>query len=73
MGDDQALNEIGTYPSPARIEQCLTQLGAAFTRYDDSDLTIYYNGNILYQYDWPINNTNQWVTVQRKFWIANKL
>jgi SAM-dependent methyltransferase len=65
--DDQALHKIGSRPSATLIENTLTELGATFTRYDDSDLNAEFH-----RYDWPVKNTNTWEHGLRRFWIVKK-
>lgn len=64
---DQALQGTGTRPSAAMVEKCITDAGATFTRYDDSDINAY-----DHKYDWPVLNTKNAPGGQRRFWIIKK-
>jgi hypothetical protein len=66
-GFDQALNLVGSRPSPAMVERHLADLGVKFIRYDDRDLN-----SGFHNYDWPVRETRTWKAGRRRFWIISK-
>ena len=63
-GYDQAVNGIGSRPSAAMVEGCINETGANYVRYDDADINAEYH-----KYDWKVNDTKEWTSGQRRFWI----
>jgi Methyltransferase domain len=64
---DQALDGVGSRPSPANVERVLREEGFAFTRLQDQR-----SNWELHQYDWPPKNNGQFRSGQRRMWFAKK-
>ena len=66
-GYDQAIDNVGVWPSASNIEKELTALGCTFKRYDDKDLD---SGQ--HSYSWEVDETKPlrihklW---HRRFWV----
>lgn len=71
--NDQAVNGIGTKPSPAFVEKILDQNNCNWTRYDDRDLNASRSGNpnIGHRYDWVAVEDERWEHGLRRFWIID--
>jgi len=66
MGFDQALNGIGSRPSPAHVEATIIENGATYERYDHSDINF-----VFHVYDWD-SNDGTWAHGRRRFWMIRK-
>jgi hypothetical protein len=64
-GYDQALNGVGSRPSPVYIENVLKKNGFEFKRLDDSELN-----SSFHVYDWIPKNDDSFRDGLRRFWIA---
>jgi hypothetical protein len=68
---DQAVNEncIGTRPSAAAVENCLSKLGCIFHRHDSPDLN-----STFHTYDWVMPNPppEDYPMGYRRFWVIIK-
>jgi hypothetical protein len=64
---DQALDGVGSRPSPAWVERVLTEEGFGFTRLEDSRCNWE-----LHEYDWPLRNTGEFRNGRRRMWFAKK-
>ena len=64
---DGAANGIGSRPSPAHIERIVEEQGFQSVLYADADLNAAYH-----RYDWPIKNTGEYKSGQRRFWFLKK-
>jgi hypothetical protein len=64
---DQAIGRTGSRPSAEMVEKYISETGATFIRYDDSDLN-----SDSHTYDWPVRNTKNAPAGQRRFWIIKK-
>lgn len=68
-GDDQALHGIAVRTSAPHIEKHITELGATFTRYDDSDLN---SPPHIYNWTSTLTGRNIYNMLGRRFWIIKK-
>ena len=68
---DQAVNDrcMGTRPSAAAVENCLSKLGCIFRRHDSNDIN-----SRFHTYDWvmPDPAPDDFITGFRRFWIIMK-
>ena len=64
---DQSLTGKSIRPSADRIENYLSELGAAYQRYDDAELN-----SFPHVYDWTVANTNTQLRGHRRFWIISR-
>lgn len=62
---DGALNATATKMSAAAVEKVITEEGATFERYDDSNLNVEYH-----RYNWQVGDFDgKWASALRRFWI----
>jgi hypothetical protein len=66
-GYDQSLHEVGTRISVGMVESILTENNFKFERLEDDSC----NSGPHY-YDWPIRNSGEWESGQRKLWFCEK-
>lgn len=64
-GYDQALNGVGSRPSPVYIENVFKKNGFNFKRIDDAELN-----SSFHVYDWTPKNDGSYRNGIRRFWIA---
>lgn len=64
---DQALDGVGCRPSPAYVERILKEENMSFTRIEDGRCNWEFHS-----YDWPITNSKQSRSGQRRMWFAKK-
>ena len=66
-GYDQAIDGVGSRPSPALVERILTSEGMLFERITDARCN-----SGIHHYDWPIKNTKTASYGQRRMWFVKK-
>jgi hypothetical protein len=62
---DQALNGVGSRPSPAYVERVMREEGFSYNRLTDARC----NWD-LHEYDWPVKNTREYRNGMRRMWFA---
>ena len=65
---DQALNGVGSRPSPAFVERILKEEGFVFKMLRDARCN-----SGPHTYDWTVKNTKSYAHGQRRFWFASKI